>query len=303
MFPNAIVETLVAPASDHYPILVNVVPIPRAQVRKRHFRYENAWQLEPGFKELISNSWQDHSASKLMPKLSLCADDIWAWKKNHCYKLKTDIEECRRQMHDTRLQASGEDQIRITELRKRMQHLLSQDDAYWRQRAKAHWYKDGDRNTKFFHASATTRRKVNRISSLDDDVGNKITSEQGLQEVARSYFVNIFQQQASDFSSVIDVINPSISANDNDLLTAPFNKVEFRDAIFSMHPDKCSGPDGYSLGFYQHFWTLCSDDIFKECCEWLDTGQFPPDLNITNIALIPKGSSQVSMKDWRPIAL
>jgi len=184
-----------------------------------------------------------------------------------------------------------------------MQRLLSQDDAYWRQRAKAHWYKDGDRNTKFFHASATARRKVNRISSLDDDVGNKIISEQGLQEVARSYFVNIFQQQASDFSSVIDVINPSISANDNDLLTAPFNKVEFRDAIFSMHPDKCSGPDGYSLGFYQHFWTLCNDDIFKECCEWLDTGQFPPDLNITNIALIPKGSSQVSMKDWRPIAL
>jgi len=70
-----------------------------------------------------------------------------------------------------------------------------------------------------------------------------------------------------------------------------------------MQPDKCSGPDGYSPGFYQHFWNLCSDDIFKECCAWLDTGQFPPDLNITNIALILKGSSHVSMKDWHPIAL
>ena len=95
----------------------------------------------------------------------------------------------------------------------------------------------------------------------------------------------------------------SISTVDNDKLTEPFTKAEFRSAIFSMHPDKCSGPDGYSPGFYQHFWNLCSDDIFKECCAWLDTGQFPPDLNITNIALIPKGSSQVSMKDWRPIAL
>jgi len=70
-----------------------------------------------------------------------------------------------------------------------------------------------------------------------------------------------------------------------------------------MHPDKCSGPDGYSPGFYQQFWNLCSDEIFKECCDWLDTGSFPPDLNMTNIALIPKGNSQVSMKDWRPIAL
>jgi len=121
MFPNAIVETLVAPASDHYPILVNVAPIPRPHVHKRHFRYENAWQLEPGFKELVTNSWQNHLASTLMPKLSLCAEDVWERKKNHCHKLKTDIEECRRQMQDTRLQASREDQIHITELRKRMQ--------------------------------------------------------------------------------------------------------------------------------------------------------------------------------------
>lgn len=70
-----------------------------------------------------------------------------------------------------------------------------------------------------------------------------------------------------------------------------------------MHPDKCSGPDGYNPGFYQHFWNLCSDNIFNECCGWLDTGHFPHDLNFTNIALIPKGSTQVSMKDWRPIAL
>ena len=86
-------------------------------------------------------------------------------------------------------------------------------------------------------------------------------------------------------------------------LTAPFTKEEFWIAMFSMHPDKCSGPDGYSPGFYQHFWSLCSDDIFKDCCTWLDTGQFPAELNMTNIALIPKGNAQHSMKDWRPFAL
>jgi len=31
--------------------------------------------------------------------------------------------------------------------------------------------------------------------------------------------------------------------------------------------------------------------------------KFPPSLNSTNIALIPKGNEQKSMKDWRPIAL
>jgi len=101
----------------------------------------------------------------------------------------------------------------------------------------------------------------------------------------------------------MDVINSFVSAFDNEKLISPFTKAEFRIAIFSMHPDKCSGPNGYSPGFYQHFWNLCRDDIFKEYCAWLDIGQFPPDLNITYIALIPKDSSQISMKDWRPVAL
>jgi hypothetical protein len=65
--------------------------------------------------------------------------------------------------------------------------------------------------------------------------------------------VNIFQKQGSDFSSVINVINPSISVLDNEKLTAPVTKEEFHIALFAMQPDKCSGPDGYSPGFYQHF--------------------------------------------------
>lgn len=80
-------------------------------------------------------------------------------------------------MKNIRLNSSGDGQVQMFELRKRMQRLLSQDDAYWRQRAKTHWYRDGDRNTKFFHASTTARKKVNRIISLDDDAGNKISDE------------------------------------------------------------------------------------------------------------------------------
>jgi hypothetical protein len=70
-----------------------------------------------------------------------------------------------------------------------MQRLLAQDDAYWKQRAKTHWYKYGDKNTKVFHASATARKKVNRILSIDDNHGNKITDTRGRQEAAENYFV------------------------------------------------------------------------------------------------------------------
>jgi hypothetical protein len=191
----------------------------------------------------------------------------------------------------------------VVRLRKKMSRLLSQEDAYWRQCTKSHWYRDGDRNTKLFHASATSRKKVNRILSLEDNAGNKVSNSAGMCEIAKNYFLDLFQKNNNHAAPVIEVIRQSVSDEDNVNLTAPFTKEEFREAMFSMHPDKCSGPNGYSLGFYQQFWNMCSDEIFKECCIWLDTGSFPPDLNMTNIALIPKGNSQASMKDWRPIAL
>jgi len=87
------------------------------------------------------------------------------------------------------------------------------------------------------------------------------------------------------------------------MLLATFTLEEFKQAAFSMQVDKCPGPDGFNLGFYQHFWDTCGHEVYQACCRWLESGAFPPHVNSTNITLIPKGDSQTSMKDWRPIAL
>jgi hypothetical protein len=64
-----------------------------------------------------------------MPRLASCAGDIKSWSKNHCRKLKIDIEECRKEMHNIRLNGAGDSQSKLLEVRKRMNRLLAQDDA------------------------------------------------------------------------------------------------------------------------------------------------------------------------------
>lgn len=54
--------------------------------------------------------------------------------------------------------------------------LLVKDGLFWRQRAKAHRYKDGDLNTHFFHVSATLRKKINTIKSLANENGEVTNS-------------------------------------------------------------------------------------------------------------------------------
>jgi hypothetical protein len=109
LFMNATIETLVAPASNHYPILLKCSPTPLPQHHTRHFRYESAWQLEPDFKELVTNSWKVYSSHTLIPKLSSCVEDMSVWRKTHCHQLKIDIEDCRRQLHNTWLVSSSEE--------------------------------------------------------------------------------------------------------------------------------------------------------------------------------------------------
>jgi hypothetical protein len=143
---------------------------------------------------------------------------------------------------------------------------------------------------------------MNRIDFLTDDNGVEHRS-QDMTIIVRDYFSTLFQKHASSREVVLNALSASVTVEDNNKLTAPFTMEEFKDAVFSMQDDKCPGPDGFNSGFYKKFWDICGHEIYNAGCSWLDSGIFPPNLNSTNIALIPKGDNQVSMKDWRPIAL
>lgn len=38
---------------------------------------------------------------------------------------------------------------------------------------------------------------------------------------------------------------------------------EVKNAVFSMHPDKSPGPNGMTPVFYQKYWTIIGNDVFK----------------------------------------
>jgi hypothetical protein len=151
-------------------------------------------------------------------------------------------------------------------------------------------------NTKFFHAYATSRKKLNRILSLENDAGIRVTDKQGLCQIAKGYFEEIFLENQSNRAPMLAAMDNVVLVEDNDFLTAPFQVEEFKEAMYYMHPDKCPGPDGFNPGLFQKFWSVCNPDIFSEC-SWLNNNQFPRSLNSTNIALIPKGNEQHIIKD------
>lgn len=65
-------------------------------------------------------------------------------------------------------ESNAEHSLLTLELECLYEYLL----AYWRQRSKTGWMREGDRNTAYFHAKATKRFEVNHVVSLQDRNGN-----------------------------------------------------------------------------------------------------------------------------------
>ena len=76
IFPEAQLINLVAPASDHYPILVNCLPVANSYHFQRSFRFENSWKLEPGFDDFLKETWCMFDDGSVVNKLDRCAAEL-----------------------------------------------------------------------------------------------------------------------------------------------------------------------------------------------------------------------------------
>ena len=82
MFPNNKLSNLVAPFSDHSPIILQTVV--QAKVHSyRGFKFENAWCREEGLTDVVVAGWNASVGSKILTKPAHCSFrmDVQRWYK------------------------------------------------------------------------------------------------------------------------------------------------------------------------------------------------------------------------------
>lgn len=102
----------------------------------------------------------------------------------------------------------------------------------------------------FFHTSATSRSKVNRIKKLQDDGSITVDDPILLKVIAKNYFKDLFMHRHGFYSPILEALRPCVSFDDNAALTRPFSKLEIFTALNQMHVDKSPSPDGFNPAFY-----------------------------------------------------
>lgn len=71
----------------------------------------------------------------------------------------------------------------------------------------------------------------------------------------------------------------------------------------SMSSYKAPGSDGFQPIFFKMFWQDIGDDIWEYVKKTFSQGHFDPSVTETLVILIPKGDTQTTFKDFRPISL
>ncbi|XP_024010421.1 uncharacterized protein LOC112085439 [Eutrema salsugineum] len=301
-FPHTSVEYLKLWGSDHRPVLA-MIRVDN-QRRKNSFRFDKRWVGKPGFKDAVISGWGPFdgiSRRDFHQKVANCRKSISIWKKSLPTNSEKMIEELKNQL-DVAQDDENTTTEEIEEIRRKLCTTLR--EIYWQQKSRERWHKEGDKNTKFFHALTKQRRSRNRIISLKDNDGNLVENAKGIEWVASKYFQDLFtSSQPTDPENALQYITEKVTNTSNQLLLMDPSESEIKEALFDINPDKALGPDGMTSKFYQKFWLDFRHDIVKLVKDFFASGSFDPRLNQTNICLIPKKEKPRAMTEFRPISL
>lgn len=100
-----------------------------------------------------------------------------------------------------------------------------------------------------------------------------------------------------------NLVEKVITEEDNMLLIKVPDKQEIWDTLKCMPPDKAPGPDGMTVFFFIHFWDIVGADVIASVQNFFITSRLLPEINHTNLVLIPKVDNPSLVGQFRPISL
>ncbi|KAG4148582.1 hypothetical protein ERO13_D05G293550v2, partial [Gossypium hirsutum] len=160
--------------SDHEAILLDLFgckPKENCNDPRVRFRYDICWAKEQEARDIVSKAWSTVGSNSL-EKMELIKDKLGPWQFKRYRRLRNNIRGLEKDIHNLMEGPINERSMKLLKIaRSKLGHLYEMEEKYWAARARSQWLKEGDRNTRFFHVRATSRRRTNRIERLKDSQG------------------------------------------------------------------------------------------------------------------------------------
>jgi hypothetical protein len=179
LFKNREVSVLPARTSDHKPLLLSIFEENAARPHfQKSFKFKAHWLADSECMEVITNAWGagGFSAGGMQAtreRLAHCQTKLSHWSDKKYHDVERVLKEKSKKLEELQRYDEGANWPAIKILKGEIDSILEHEDVKWKQRAKQNWFTHGDRNTPYYHAWASHRRKVNKIEKIIDEGGRE----------------------------------------------------------------------------------------------------------------------------------
>ncbi|GKC40709.1 hypothetical protein Tco_1053093 [Tanacetum coccineum] len=266
-----------------------------------------------GFQKFVENIWKSSTNEGpnalliLMNKLRLLKKQIRIWNKDKMgcrrkeqHQLKKDLGKMESDIDSGR----GNDELvkKRLETIHQIQKLDRLEALETAQKVKIKWAIDGDENTGFYHGIINKRRSIQNIRGIVVE-GKWIDEPDKVKKEFLDHFANRFCKPAKSTASIDADFPNQLDSDQRSFLERDVTNAEIKKAVWECGTDKAPGPDGFSFGFFRHFWYLVDVDVYAAVRYFFTHYDLPKGSNSSFIALIPKIPDANMVKDFRPISL
>ncbi|KAH0753205.1 hypothetical protein KY285_006353 [Solanum tuberosum] len=142
---------------------------------------------------------------------------------------------------------------------KKYRHI---EEEFWRQMAGMKWFKEGDRNTKFFYAYVKGKMRKLQVVDILTDQRDRISTTQNIGEEAVDVFREKFREnQETTNYDMLEYIPTLINEEQNADMGRMPTEDEVKMVVFTVKGERTSGSDGFSRKFFQSCWDIVGNDM------------------------------------------
>ncbi|KAM3286888.1 hypothetical protein P3S67_025687 [Capsicum chacoense] len=195
--PHTSITHLPSVGSDHCPLLMEVQEIPQTNIR--YFKFLHWWTENQTFLDTVRSCWNRDTTGNPMwtfhVKMKRLAATLSNWSKNQYSDIHVMVKEYEGKVslaeEDMLNHNTDENRTKLHVVNAEYIRYLKLEESILKPKTQLQWFKEGDTNSKYFHALMRGRRRRLFI--------HKITNEQGDDNIANAacaHFKAIFTAEA-----------------------------------------------------------------------------------------------------------
>lgn len=120
----------------------------------------------------------------------------------------------------------------LNRVKKELMALLVKEELMWKQRSRALWLQEGDKNSRFFHSRATHRYHRNKIIEIENSEGVVCLDEESISNTFIDYYQALFTlSQPSNLEAIVANIPRTIIEEVNTWLEVEYTREEVEWAL------------------------------------------------------------------------